>query len=70
MVPKSVRDGGDFERWLREKKELYERILLTAMSEWDAFATRRCLDRIAEMETTLRLVEQYQKEMNGYGCQH
>ena len=57
----------DFERWLREKKELYERLLLSAIDEWDAFATERCLERslerIAEMETVLKLVERYQKEM-------
>lgn len=70
MVPKSVRDVGDFERWLREKKELYERILLTAMSEWDAYATKRCVERIQEVETALKFVERYQKEMNAYGCQH
>ena len=70
MVPKSVRDGGDFERWLREKKELYERLLLSAMGEWDALATKRCLDRIQEVETALKLVGRYQKEMNAYGCQH
>lgn len=70
MVPKSVRDGGDFERWLREKKELYEQLLLSAMGEWDAFATKRCLNRIAEVETALKLVERYEKEMNAYGCQH
>lgn len=70
MVLKSVRDVRDFERWLEEKKELYERLLLSAMGEWDAFATKRCLDRIAETETALRLVGRYQKEMNDYGCQH
>ena len=70
MVPKSVRDVGDFERWVREKKELYGRILLSAMGEWDAFATKRCLNRIAEVETALKFVERYQKEMNANGCQH
>lgn len=70
MVPKSVRDVGGFEKWLREKKELYERLLLSAMGEWDAFATKRCLNRIAETETALKLVGRYQKEMNVYGCQH